>query len=99
MRVGEGGSGNGENPERRARRVVASPTRVIPRPRPSIFAKPAQALALLLAAFLLLRVVGPWLIDLHNTPALILAVVLLVFGLFAIAWFAWALVVSFLRKG
>ena len=99
MRVVEGGSGDGENPDRRARRVVASPARAVPRPRRSVFAKTAQALALVLAAFLLLRVVGPWLIDLHNTPALILAVVLLVFGLFAIAWFAWALVVSFLRKG
>ena len=99
MRIVEGGSGDGEDLDRRMRRVVARSARAVPKPGRSAFAKAAQGLALLLAGFLLLRVVGPWLIDLHNTPALILAVVLLVCGLFAIAWFAWSLAVSFFRKG
>ena len=54
------------------------------------FVKAAQGVALLVAAFVLLRVVAPWLVDLHNTPALILAGVLLIGGAFVVGWFAWS---------
>ncbi len=57
------------------------------------FVKAAQGVALLLAAFVLLRLVAPWLVDLHNTPALILAGVLLIGGAFAAGWFAWSVFV------
>ena len=99
MRIVDRESGGGKDLHRRTGRTVVSSTTSVRLSGRSAFAKAAQALALLLAAFLLLRVIGPWLIDLHNTPALILAVVLLVCGLFAIAWFAWALVAPFFRKG
>ena len=99
MRIVEHETSDAEAPRRPPPRVVvSSPPRARP-PGRFLFVKAAQALAILTAAFLLLRVVGPWLIDLHNTPALVLAVVLLVGGLFAIAWFAWALAVSLFRKG
>ena len=61
--------------------------------------KAAQAVGLLILAFVLLRIVGPWLIDLHSTPALILAVVLLAGGAFVIAWFGWDLVTSMRNRG
>jgi hypothetical protein len=99
MRIVEHEAGDGEELRRRPPLVVVSPTAATRRSGRFLFVKAAQALAILAAAFLLLRVVGPWLIDLHNTPALILAVVLLVGGLFALAWATWALAVSLFRKG
>ena len=53
------------------------------------FVKAAQGVGLLVIAFVLLRIVAPWLVDLHNTPALILAAALLIGGAFAVGWFAW----------
>ena len=61
------------------------------------FVKAAQAVGLGLLAFVLLRLVGPWLVDLHSTPALILAAALLIAGGFAVIWFAWNLVSSIFR--
>ena len=98
MRIVENGTGGGTK-RGPSPRLVSSPAPALRRPGRFAFVKALQALALLVAAFLLLRVVGPWLIDLHNTGALILAVVLLVAGLFAIAWFGWALAISLFRKG
>ncbi len=63
-----------------------------------VFVKAAQVIGLLVMAFVLLRVVGPWLIDLHSTPALVLAVVLLAGGAFLFAWFGWDLVASIRRR-
>ncbi len=63
------------------------------------FVKAAQAVALLAAAFVLLRVVAPWLVDLHSTAALILAAGLLVAGAFGACWFAWNLAASFRHRG
>ena len=54
------------------------------------FVKAAQGVGLLIVAFVLLRVVAPWLVDLHNTLALILAAGLLIGGAFAVGWFAWS---------
>ena len=62
------------------------------------FVKAAQAVGLIVLAFVLLRLVGPWLVDLHSTPALILAAVLLIAGGFVVIWFAWNLVSSLLRS-
>jgi hypothetical protein len=67
--------------------------------KPFVFRKVVQAIGLLLLAFLLLRVVGPWLIDMHNTPALILAGALLIGGAVLVAWFAWDLITSIRRRG
>ena len=99
MRIVEHEAGGGEELRRRPPLVVVSPTPAAGRSGRFLFVKAAQALAILAAAFLLLRVIGPWLIDLHNTLALILAVVLLVGGLFTLAWSTWALAVSLFRKG
>ena len=63
------------------------------------FVKAAQTVALLAAVFVLLRVAAPWLVDLHSTPALILAVALLVAGAFGVGWFAWNLATSLRHKG
>ena len=63
------------------------------------FVKAAQAVALAAAAFVLLRVVAPWLVDLHSTPALVLAILLLVAGAFGVCWFAWNLATSFRHRG
>ena len=63
-----------------------------------VFVKAAQAFGLLALAFLLLRIVGPWLIDLHSTPALVLAVILLAGGAFLLAWFGWDLVASIRKR-
>ncbi len=57
--------------------------------KPFVFRKVLQGVGLLVLAFLLLRVVGPWLVDLHNTAALALAAALLVGGGALVAWFAW----------
>ena len=102
MRIG-GEDGLGAKDATRARdRPLVRSASLRPGPQGAsqryVFAKIAQALGLLVAAFLLLRVIGPWLIDMHYTPALILAAVLLLAGLFAIAWFAWTLFVSITRK-
>ena len=56
-----------------------------------VFKTAAQVAGLILVAFVLLRIVGPWLIDLHNTAALILAAALLLAGAFLVAWFVWSL--------
>ncbi len=64
-----------------------------------VFIKAAQVAGLLVMIFLLLRIVGPWLIDLHSTPALVLAVVLLAAGVFVIAWFGWDVVSSIRKRG
>ncbi len=62
--------------------------------KPFVFRKIAQAIGLLLLAFVLLRLVGPWLIDMHDTAALILAAILLTGGAILLAWFAWDLISS-----
>ena len=67
--------------------------------KPFVFRKAMQALGLLALAFLLLRVVGPWLIDMHDTGALVLAALLLVGGTVLVAWFAWDLITSIRKKG
>ena len=66
--------------------------------KPFVFRKAMQALGLFALAFLLLRVVGPWLIDMHNTAALVLAAVLLLGGAVLVAWFAWDLISSIRKK-
>ncbi len=67
--------------------------------KPFVFRKVVQATGLLLLAFLLLRVVGPWLVDLHNTAALVLAAALLIGGAILVAWFAWDLITSVGKRG
>ncbi len=63
-----------------------------------VLVKALQAVGLVIAAFVLLRVVGPWLVDLHSTPALILAAVLLIAGAFVIVWFSFNLLSSLRRR-
>ena len=60
--------------------------------RPFIVIKVLQAAALLLISFVLLRVVGPWLVDLHKTSALILAAALLIGEMCLVGWFLWSVV-------
>ncbi len=67
--------------------------------KPFVFRKALQALGLVLLAFLLLRIVGPWLVDMHNTGALVVAAALLVGGALLVAWFAWDLFTSIDRRG
>ena len=55
-------------------------------------AKWLQGAGLAVLALLLLRVVGPWLVDMHSTPALILAALLLIGGVCLVGWFVWSLV-------
>ena len=67
--------------------------------KPFVFRKLAQGAGLLVLAFILLRLVGPWLVDMHDTGALVGAVVLLLGGAGLLAWFAWDLVTSIRRGG
>jgi hypothetical protein len=67
--------------------------------KPFVFRKVVQAIGLLVLAFILLRVLGPWLVDLHNTAALVLAAALLIGGAVLVAWFAWDLIISIQRRG
>ena len=69
------------------------------RRKPFVFRKAVQALGLLLLAFVLLRVVGPWLVDLHDTTALVVAVAVLIAGAALVAWFAWDLISSIRNRG
>lgn len=66
--------------------------------KPFVFRKVLQAVGLLVVAFVLLRVVGPALVDMHDTSALVLAGALLVAGAVLVAWFAWDLVTSVRRR-
>ena len=66
--------------------------------KPFLFRKVVQAIGLLGLAFVLLRLVGPWLVDMHNTAALVLAAVLLIGGAILLAWFAWDLISSINRR-
>ena len=67
--------------------------------KPFVFRKVVQAIGLLVLAFLLLRVVGPWLVDMHSTAALVLAAALLIGGAVLVAWFAWDLITSIRKRG
>ncbi len=66
--------------------------------KPFVFRKVLQAIGLIVLAFVLLRLIGPWLVDMHNTAALILAAVLLIGGAMLVAWFAWDLISSINRR-
>ena len=64
-----------------------------------IFRKALQALGLVLLAFVLLRIVGPWLVDMHDDVALAAAIAVLVGGAALVAWFAWHLISSIDKRG
>ncbi len=66
--------------------------------KPFVFRKVVQSIGLTVLAFVLLRLVGPWLVDMHNTAALILAAALLIGGAVLVAWFAWDLISSINRR-
>ncbi len=66
--------------------------------KPFVFRKVVQSIGLTVLAFVLLRLVGPWLVDMHNTAALILAAALLIGGAILVAWFAWDLISSINRR-
>ena len=68
------------------------------RAKRTVFVRAAQALGLMVLTFVVFRIVAPWLIDLHDTTALIAAVVLIVGVVFVIAWFAWGLVQSIRKR-
>ena len=63
-----------------------------------VFARAGQAAALLVLAFVVLRIVAPWLVDLHDTTALVFAALLVIGLVFLVAWFAWGLVLSVIRR-
>ena len=67
--------------------------------KPHVFVKTAQVAAFLAVAFLVFRIVAPWLVNLHDTPALILAIALIVAFIFALAWFVWDLIIIVVRGG
>ena len=67
--------------------------------KPFVFRKAVQAIGLIFLAFLLLRIIGPWLVDMHNTVALVVAAALLIGGAVLVAWFAWDLASSIRARG
>ena len=63
------------------------------------FRKVIEAIGLVVLAFILLRIVGPWLVDLHNNAALVLAAALLIGGAVLVVWFVWDLISSTRKRG